>query len=356
VPLVSIIIPTKNRRELLLRTLESVRSQTYPSWEAIVVDDDSSDDTIQQMELLLQKEPRIRLLRRSGDLGGTNVCRNLGRDASKSEYIIFLDSDDCLAPFCLEQRVKAMHDHPDLDFGIFPTQVFREQPGDTALLWNADTEEDDINRFLSLDVPWNITSPIWRRPALTLLGPCDVGLTSGQDWIFHLRALTKRLSYKKFPVPDFFYRLPSTQSGSIGSKFNSPDYLRVQESLLPQTRDMLIAAGMFNKTRKRLLAGLYFGLAMRWQCECESQLEALRVWRACRENRLVGFKDYYEGLLFLQAKDQRGIWRLRGYLGERFRARYPAFRGSATIYKAPLTAASKPTQNVHAEIGHGSGR
>jgi glycosyltransferase involved in cell wall biosynthesis len=356
VSLVSIIIPTKNRCELLLQTLQSVRSQTYPHWEAVVVDDGSSDETIRQMELLSREESRIRYLRRSGDdRVGANVCRNQGFDASKGEYVIFLDSDDCLAPFCLEQRVNTMQDHPNLDFGIFPTQVFREQPGDTAFLWNADTEEDDIDRFLSLDVPWNITSPIWRRPALTVLGPCDVGLVCGQDWIFHIRALTKRLSYKKFRVPDCFYRLPSTHSGSIGSKFNSPDYLHAQESLLPTTRDMLTAAGMLNKTRKRLLAGLYFGLAMRWQCECGSTSDALQVWRACRENQLVGFKDYCEGLLFLRAKEQHGIWRLRGYLGERFRARYPAFRGSATIYKAPLTAESKQTQNVHAEIGHASG-
>jgi glycosyltransferase involved in cell wall biosynthesis len=355
VPLVSIIIPTKNRCELLLQTVESVRSQTYPHWEAIVVDDGSDDATIQQMESLSREESRIRFLRRTGDRVGTNACRNQGLEVSRGEYVIFLDSDDCLAPFCLEQRADAMQDHPNLDFGIFSTQVFRERPGDTAFLWNADSEEDDIDRFLSLDVPWNITSPIWRRPALTVLGPCDEGLACGQDWIFHLRALTKRFSYKRFPVPDFFYRLPTPHSGSIGSNFNSPDYLRVQESLLPLTRDMLIAAGMFNKTRKRFLAGLYFGLAMRWQCECESTPEALRAWRACRENGLVGFKDYCEGLLFLQAKDQHGIWRLRGYLGERFRARYPAFRGSATIYRAPLTAESKRPQNVLGETGHASG-
>jgi glycosyltransferase involved in cell wall biosynthesis len=352
---VSIIIPTKNRCELLLQTVESVRSQTYPHWEAIVVDDGSDNVTIRQMESLSREESRIRFLRRTGDHVGTNVCRNQGLAVSKGEYIVFLDSDDCLAPFCLKQRVNAMRDHPNLDFGIFPTRVFRERPGDTAFLWNADTEEDDIDRFLSLDVPWNITSPIWRRQALTALGPCDVGVVCGQDWICHLRALTNRLSYKKFPVPDFFYRLPTPTSGSIGSKFNSPDYLHAQESLLPAIRDMLTVAGMFNITRRRLMAGLYFGLAMRWQCECGSTPEALRVWQACRVNGLVAFKDYSEGWLFLRAKDQHGIWRLRGYMGGRLRAKYPAFRGSATIYRAPLTAESKQPQNVHTETGHASG-
>lgn len=344
--LVSIIIPTKNRCQLLQRTLASVRLQTYPHWEAIVVDDDSSDDTIGQMESLSREESRIRFFRRNEEPGGTNACRNLGLKIASGEYVIFLDSDDCLAPFCLEQRVNTMQHHPNLDFGVFPSYVFREQPTDTPFLWNADTAEDDIDRLLSLDVPWNITSPIWRRPALKVLGPCDVGLACGQDWIFHIRALTKRLSYKKFPGPDFFYRLPTPHSGSIGSNFNTPNYLRVQESLLPMTRKMLINAGMFNETRKRLLAGLYFGLAMRWQCECGSTTEALRVWRACRDSGLVGFKDYREGWLFLRAKDHYGIWRLRDHAGERFRTKYAAFRGSATIYKTPLTGELK---------GHASG-
>jgi lipopolysaccharide transport system ATP-binding protein len=340
-PLVSIIIPTKNRCQLLQRTLASVRSQTYPHWEAIVVDDDSEDDTIRQMELLSREESRIRFLRRHEEPSGTNACRNLGLKIANGEYVIFLDSDDCLAPFCLKQRVDAMQHHPKLDFGVFPSYVFHEQPSDTPFLWNIDTEEDNIDRLLSLDVPWNITSPIWRRPALKIVGPCDVGLACGQDWIFHIRALTKRLSYQKFPGPDFFYRLPTPYSGSIGSNFNTPNYLRVQESLLPIAHEMLLNAGMFNETRKRLLAGLYFGLAMRWQCECESTSEALRVWRACRNSGLVGFKDHREGWLFLHAKDHYGLWRLRDYTGERFRAKYAAFRGSATIYKTPLTGKSK---------------
>jgi glycosyltransferase involved in cell wall biosynthesis len=355
-PVVSIIVPTKNRSKLLFRALDSVRSQTYPHWEAIVVDDGSDDGTIQQMESLSQKEPRFRFLRRDREPGGTNVCRNQGLAVVRGEYVIFLDSDDSLAPFCLEQRVNAIQNHPHLDYVVFPSYVFAEQPGDMAFLWNADTTEYDMNRFLSLDVPWNITGPIWRRPSLTVLGPCDEGLVCGQDWIFHIRALTKRLSFKKFSGPDFYYRLPTPHSGSIGSNFNKPDYLRVQETLLRRTHDMLTAAGMFNRIRKRLLAGLYFGLAMRWQCDCGSTPEALRVWRACWESRVVGFKDYSEGLLFLRAKDLRSVWRLRRYTGERFRARYPAFRGSTTIYKSPLPAESKPLPNDHAETGCASGR
>ncbi len=355
VPLVSIIIPTKNRCDLLLQTLESVRSQTSPHWEAIVVDDGSDDATIEQMESLSKKESRIRFLRGTGDRTGANVRRNQGLEASKGEYVIFLDSDDILAPPCLEHRMAAMQGNARLDFGVFPGWIFREQPGDMTLLWNADTEEDDLDRFLSLDVPWQTMCPIWRRRALDTLGPWNEEINCVQDWEYHLRALCLRLTYRKFPGPDCFYRVPKSENNSISARSNSPNYLRIHESLLEPVREMLIASRMFNERRTRLLAGLYFLLAMRWQGECGSTPEALRVWRACRESKLVGFKDYCEGLLFLRAKDQHGIWRLRGSMRERFRARYPAFRGSATIYWDRLAAESKRPRNIRAEVGHASG-
>ena len=62
--LVSVVIPTKNRANLLRETLTSVRAQTYPHWEAVVVDDGSEDDTVAYVEGLSREDPRIRILRR----------------------------------------------------------------------------------------------------------------------------------------------------------------------------------------------------------------------------------------------------------------------------------------------------
>ncbi|PSO91368.1 MAG: hypothetical protein BRC43_01325 [Cyanobacteria bacterium QS_3_48_167] len=65
-----------------------------------------------------------------------------------------------MAPWALLNRFEQMEQRPELDFGIFPCVLFREQPGDLKLLWNDDTGADDIDRFLTLDIPWQTTSPM----------------------------------------------------------------------------------------------------------------------------------------------------------------------------------------------------
>ena len=347
---VSIIIPCKNRPVLLLETIASIRSQTCTNWEAVVVDDGSNDQTIGQMESVSREDPRIRFLRRNGNFAGANVCRNLGFEASKGEYIIFLDSDDYLAPFCLERRVKTMQDHPGLSFAVFPCRIFREKPGDTDFLWNADSGEDDIDRFLTLDIPWAIHSVIWRRAAFNTLEPWDEAIHYAQDWMHNLRTLTQRIPYRRFSGPDCSYRVPGPKGDSVTSQFNSPAYLHAQESLLRPIRDMLIGSQLFNEKRRRLLAGLHFSLAMRWQCECGSTSEAFRVWEICRENGLVDFIEYWQGWAFLRSKDLPVVWRARKYSGQVFRNRYAVFRGSTTIYRAPSVVKSERLPDARTEL------
>jgi glycosyltransferase involved in cell wall biosynthesis len=74
---VSIIIPTKNRCELLRETLASVVAQTYSEWEAIVIDDGSTDDTEQMVMTMAATERRVRFLRRERRPTGAATCRNL---------------------------------------------------------------------------------------------------------------------------------------------------------------------------------------------------------------------------------------------------------------------------------------
>src|SRR5438105_6924545 len=183
---ISIIIPTKDRAALLQQTLDSVRAQTYPEWEALVIDDHSRDDTAHVVQKFA--DPRIRLLQLT-DKSGAPAARNLGVAEARREFVIFLDSDDLLAPHCIQQRVEVMAEHPNLDFAVFPCRLFRQTPGDVELLWNCKTDEDDLDRFLKMDVPWQTTSPIWRREALAKIGAWDECVISGQDWEFHIRSI-----------------------------------------------------------------------------------------------------------------------------------------------------------------------
>lgn len=340
-PKVSIIIPTRNRCLLLHETVESVRQQTYRNWEAIVVDDSSTDGTIEQMTQLSEQEPRIRFFERRGDRSGAPVCRNQGIAAATGDYMIFLDSDDALAPFCLEQRVRTMQADPVLDFAVFPCQLFREQPGDVALLWNQATPEPDIDRLLHLhDVPWQTTSPIWRRNALSQLGNWDENLLRWQDWEFHLRALIKGLKYKKFAEPDCFWRISTLNRETVGSSW-APEQIFCLEQLLSNVHLMLCQTQLLNEYRQRLLAGLYFWVAKQWLVHDRSQ-EAIQIWTVCREKQLIQTLEYWEGIWYFKVQNIGFLKRIAGkYLRMRWDKELLA-RRSNSFQNTPLSDDALP--------------
>jgi len=104
-PLISVIIPTRNRRELLLRAIESVLAQTHPEFEVIVVDDASTDGT--QSAVLDLHEERVQYVRLS-EQSGACAARNKGVSMARGEYIAFQDSDDVFHEDKLEKQLARL--------------------------------------------------------------------------------------------------------------------------------------------------------------------------------------------------------------------------------------------------------
>ena len=78
-PLISIIIPTYNRASMLGKTLDSILAQTYTFWECIIVDDGSTDDTIEVVKSYTEKDTRLHFYTRPNNmLKRANACRNYG--------------------------------------------------------------------------------------------------------------------------------------------------------------------------------------------------------------------------------------------------------------------------------------
>jgi glycosyltransferase involved in cell wall biosynthesis len=104
-PLVSVVVPTYNRAHLLRRAIKSVLAQTFSDFELIIVDDGSTDETNEAVEEF--DDPRIRFIRQPVR-GGANRARNRGIEASRGEWVAFLDSDDEWLPRRLEAQVKRL--------------------------------------------------------------------------------------------------------------------------------------------------------------------------------------------------------------------------------------------------------
>lgn len=96
----SIIIPCYNVAAFLHECLESVLTQSFMDWEAVCVDDGSTDDTGHILDEYAAKDARIRVVHQEN--GGLSVARNTGLRHATGEYLLFLDSDDVLTPGALD--------------------------------------------------------------------------------------------------------------------------------------------------------------------------------------------------------------------------------------------------------------
>lgn len=112
-PLVSVIIPTYNRGNLLHETIDSVLKQTYTNLELIVVDNNSTDNTDQIINNY--NEPRIKYFK-NNNYGVISVNRNYGIRRACGEYICFCDSDDLWEKEKIETQVVFMEDHQEIEF------------------------------------------------------------------------------------------------------------------------------------------------------------------------------------------------------------------------------------------------
>ena len=292
--MVSIIIPTHNRIELLAVCLESIRAQTASDWECIVVDDHSSDDTAPRMAEYLKKDCRFAFHRLESATRGANAARNLGFEKSKGDFILFLDSDDALHPACLAGREEKMYENPSLDFGVFPTLLFRKTPGDSNLLWNVDTPESDLYRFLALDIPWQTAGILWRREALRRLGPWLEKLPSWQDWEFHLRALRRGFRYQRFSGIDSYWRM--ARYDSLWNRSHDEAHLGAHLNLMRILIEEMRRTGELDEERKRVWGGLYFWQARKWYSKLRRRCAAILVWTEAWRLGLVPFFQYIEGL------------------------------------------------------------
>lgn len=111
--LISIITPIFNGEKYILETIQSVLSQTYQNWEMIIVDNKSTDNSMEIIKTICDN--RIRIISLEYNSGGPARPRNIGLDNAKGEYIAFLDADDVWLPQKLEKQMSFLQQNNDVD-------------------------------------------------------------------------------------------------------------------------------------------------------------------------------------------------------------------------------------------------
>lgn len=111
-PLFSVVIPAYNARKFISLTIESILRQTVQDFEIVVVNDGSTDDTLEVLQSI--SDPRLRIITREN--GGECAARNQGFREARGKYVSFLDSDDVWLENHLEQAQKFMDAHPECEW------------------------------------------------------------------------------------------------------------------------------------------------------------------------------------------------------------------------------------------------
>lgn len=208
----SAIIPCWNCAGEIGELMDCLLKQSFTDWIAICVDDGCTDSTANVILDYARRDSRIVYHKRERLPKGAQTCRNIGMDLSEgSEYVVFLDADDLIAPYCFEQRIRFMQEHPSVDFASFPMKAFKTDiyddtfwgfgiPGSQELLpsllyW----------KTIQIVVPSNI----YRRDSLVGAGiRWDERVRSMQDAEFNIQSLTKGLqhSFSERDRIDYYYR------------------------------------------------------------------------------------------------------------------------------------------------------
>lgn len=194
--LVSIVIPCFNSKATIVETLESVLAQSYSNYELIVVDDGSTDHTFDVVNEFMSDNKAVKLRRQ--DNRGLPAARNFGFSFAEGEFVVFLDSDDCLAETFLEECVAKFREDKTCSVAYTQVEFFERVTGIFIL------PEISMDRLLiqnCLTATAMIKSELFRE-----IGMYDENLKFVEDWEMWIRMYSRYPNFYKIEKPLFYYR------------------------------------------------------------------------------------------------------------------------------------------------------
>jgi GT2 family glycosyltransferase len=214
---VTIIMPAYNAEPYIAESIESVIGQSIEDWKLIILDDGSTDRTVEIAKSYSKGHKSIELLQK-GKQQGPATQRNLGISKADTEFLAFLDSDDLMSPQSLELRVKILEEDRSACASFSYVRLI--DPNGSPMGLNG-TKENIVN-FTDLVENKFITSCICARTSiLQKLGGFDNSFKFGEDWDLWLRMT--RLGFYIKAAPDSFidYR---QHADSFSHKFIYEDF------------------------------------------------------------------------------------------------------------------------------------
>lgn len=201
--MISVILPIYNSEKYLKKCIDSIKNQTYKDLEIILVNDGSTDNSPKICDEYAKIDKRIKVIHQKN--GGQATARNAGLDASKGEYIAFVDSDDYIEKDMYELLLSMIEEsHSDIaicghkevfeDESISSVEIFEKEMLDTEALWQ--------------EIFGNLNNAVWNKLfKKELIGELrfPVGMIHGEDLIFNLNYLLNCKSGIKNNTAKYYY-------------------------------------------------------------------------------------------------------------------------------------------------------
>jgi glycosyltransferase involved in cell wall biosynthesis len=206
-PLVSILIPAYNSEEWIADCIQSALAQTWPHKEIIVVDDGSTDRTLEIARRFASKEVAVVSIENQG----AAAARNRAFQLSKGDYIQWLDADDLLAPNKIESQLAALQGVTDPRILLSgPWGYFNWRTSNAKFvpnsLWNDLSPVEWLLRKMSENLHMQTATWLTSRELTIAAGPWDTRLQSDDDGEFFCRVLLLSNGTRFVPEARVFYR------------------------------------------------------------------------------------------------------------------------------------------------------
>ena len=157
--MISVIVPVYNAEKFLKRCISSILAQTYPNFELVLVDDGSTDQSLDILKKYVEKDSRVNLISQQNK--GVSGARNTGLQAAKGEYFLYVDADDWIEEDMIERLVSiGMREDADIvmcdsDHAEEKTDAFKETKLATEI-WDQDKQQLEFMKHQRLTgMLWN---------------------------------------------------------------------------------------------------------------------------------------------------------------------------------------------------------
>lgn len=218
--LITVIMPAYNAGRYIGEAIKSIINQTYKNWELLIIDDGSTDNTVDVILNLKKEEQRIKLISRENR--GLVESLNEGIENAKGNFIARMDADDICDKTRLEKQINYLYAHPEVHLvGTNVKMIFeddvRDELKETSLknekLWNSNI--DSSNRFNSNMEGFKVVHATWliRKELFYYIGKYRKTVTEDAEFLF--RCVINGYNVDKVPEQLYSYRIRNTSKSDL---------------------------------------------------------------------------------------------------------------------------------------------